>query len=32
MQDTAFYQFLLDMQSPWTVSRVTCVKGQRVDL
>jgi transposase len=23
MQDTAFYQFLLDMQSPWTVSRVT---------
>ena len=23
MQDTAFYQSLLDMQSPWTVSRVT---------
>jgi transposase len=33
MQDTALYQYLLGLQSPWTVSRVNLdVKGQRVDV
>ena len=33
MQDTALYQYLLDLQSPWAVSRVTLdVTGQRVDV
>ena len=33
MQDTALYQYLLGMQSPWTVSRVNLdVNGQRVDV
>ncbi len=33
MQDTALYQYLLDLKSPWTVSRVTLdVNGQRVDV
>ena len=33
MQDTALYQYLLGLQSPWTVSRVNLdVSGQRVDV
>lgn len=33
MQDTALYQYLLSLQSPWTVSRVNLdVAGQRVDV
>lgn len=33
MQDTALYQYLLGLQSPWTVSRVHLdVIGQRVDV
>ena len=33
MQDTALYQYLLGLQSPWTVSRVNLdIKGQRVDV
>ncbi|MBI5854822.1 MAG: ISL3 family transposase, partial [Nitrospirae bacterium] len=33
MHDTALYQYLLGLQSPWTVSRVELnVKGQRVDV
>ena len=33
MQDTALYQQLLGLKSPWTVSRVNLdVKGQRVDV
>jgi hypothetical protein len=33
MQDTALYQYLLDLKSPWSVSRVNLdVKGQRVDV
>lgn len=33
MQDTALYQYLLGLKSPWTVSRVNLdVKGQRVDV
>jgi len=33
MQDTALYQYLLGLQLPWTVSRVTLdVQGQRVDV
>lgn len=33
MQDTALYQYLLGLQSPWTVSRVNLdVNGQRVDV
>lgn len=33
MQDTALYQYLLGLQSPWTVSRVSLdVAGQRVDV
>ena len=33
MQDTARYQYLLGLQSPWTVSRVNLdVNGQRVDV
>jgi len=33
MQDTSLYQYLLGLQSPWTVSRVNLdVKGQRVDV
>jgi Transposase len=33
MQDTALYQYLLGLQSPWTVSRVNLdVKRQRVDV
>ena len=33
MQDTALYQYLLGLQSPWAVSRVTLdIKGQRVDV
>ena len=33
MQDTALYQYLLGLQSPWTVSRVNLdVTGQRVDV
>ena len=33
MQDTARYQYLLGLQSPWAVSRVTLdIKGQRVDV
>lgn len=33
MQDTALYQYLLGLQSPWTVSRVSLdVNGQRVDV
>lgn len=33
MQDTALYQYLLGLQSPWTVSHVDLdVKGQRVDV
>ena len=33
MQDTALYQHLLGLKSPWTVSRVNLdVKGQRVDV
>jgi transposase len=33
MQDTALYQYLLGLQSPWTVNRVTLdVNGQRVDV
>ena len=33
MQDTALYQYLLGLQSPWTVSRVNLdVKGQQVDV
>lgn len=32
MQDTVLYQYLLSLQSPWTVSRVKLdVQGQRVD-
>ena len=32
MQDTALYQYLLGLQSPWMVSRVNLdVKGQQVD-
>jgi transposase len=33
MQDTALYQYLLGLQSPWTVNRVNLdVTGQRVDV
>jgi transposase len=33
MQDTALYQYLLGLQSPWTVSRVNLdMNGQRVDV
>ena len=33
MEDTALYQYLLDLQSPWRVSCVDLdVKGQRVDV
>ena len=33
MQDTALYQYLLDLQSPWTVSRVNLdLNEQRVDV
>jgi len=33
MQDTALYQYLLGLKSPWAVSRVNLdVKGQRVDV
>lgn len=33
MQDTALYQYLLGLKSPWTVSRVNLdVKAQRVDV
>ena len=33
MQDTALYQYLLGLKSPWAVSRVTLdIKGQRVDV
>jgi transposase len=33
MQDTALYQYLLGLKSPWTVSRVELnVKGQCVDV
>lgn len=33
MQDTALYQYLLGLKSPWTVSRVHLnVKEQRVDV
>ena len=33
MQDTALYQYLLGLQSPWTVSRVILdINGQRVDV
>lgn len=33
MQDTALYQYLLGLQSPWTVSRVAMdVQGQRIDV
>jgi len=33
MQDTALYQYLLGLKSPWTVSRVNLdIKGQRVDV
>lgn len=33
MQDTALYQYLLGLKSPWTVSRVNLdVKGQKVDV
>jgi transposase len=33
MQDTALYQYLLGLKSPWSVSRVELdVKGQRVDV
>ena len=33
MQDTALYQYLLGLQSPWTVSRVNLdVNGQCVDV
>ncbi|OYT18079.1 MAG: hypothetical protein CCU26_18890 [Nitrospira sp. UW-LDO-01] len=33
MQDTALYQYLLGLESPWTVSRVNLeVAGQRVDV
>jgi hypothetical protein len=33
MQDTALYQYLLGLQSPWTVSRVSLdVAGQCVDV
>jgi len=33
MQDTALYQYLLGLKSPWTVSRVNLdVEGQRVDV
>jgi transposase len=33
MHDTALYQYLLGLQSPWTVSRVNLnVQGQRVDV
>mgnify|MGYP001593934189 FL=1 len=33
MQDTALYQYLLGLKSPWTVSRVGLdVNGQRVDV
>jgi transposase len=33
MQDTALYQYLLGLQSPWTVSRVSLdINGQRVDV
>ena len=33
MQDTALYQYLLGLQSPWTVSRVSLdIDGQRVDV
>ncbi len=33
MQDTALYQYLLSLQSPWTVSRVNLdVNGHRVDV
>ena len=33
MQDTALYEYLLGLKSPWTVSRVTLdVNGQRVDV
>ena len=32
MQDTALYQYLLGLQSPWTGNRVhLAVNGQRVD-
>jgi len=33
MQDTALYQYLLGLKSPWTVSRVQLnLTGQRVDV
>ncbi|MDH4329652.1 MAG: ISL3 family transposase [Nitrospira sp.] len=33
MHDTALYQYLLGLQSPWTVSRVNLdINGQRVDV
>ncbi len=33
MQDTAVYQYLLGLKSPWTVSRVNrSIKGQCVDV
>lgn len=33
MQDTSLCQYLLGLQSPWTVSRVNLdVKGQRIDV
>jgi transposase len=33
MQDTALYQYLLGLKSPWTVSRVNLnVQGHRVDV
>jgi hypothetical protein len=33
MQDTALYQYLLGLQSPWTVRRVNLnVNGRRVDV
>jgi hypothetical protein len=33
MQDTALYQYLLGLQSPWTVSRVHLdMNEQRVDV
>lgn len=33
MQDTALYQYLLGLQTPWTVSRVHLdINGQRVDV
>lgn len=33
MQDTALYQYLLGLESPWTVNRVNLdVNGQCVDV